>query len=60
MNKLHAVLSLLLTGGAGYMGFTGYSLNEGDVIRNVPRSIRDNPGSYRSIYTNYFRYSGGK
>jgi hypothetical protein len=26
----------------------------------VPRSIRDNPGSYRSIYSSYHHYTGGK
>ncbi|GAB4361143.1 MAG: hypothetical protein OHK0021_05230 [Bryobacter sp.] len=60
MARAHFLLSMLLTGGASYLGFTGFSFNKGDVIRNVPRSIRDNPGSYRSIYSNYFRYTGGK
>lgn len=27
---------------------------------NVPRSVRDNPGSYRSIYTQNMHYTGGK
>jgi len=26
----------------------------------VPRSIRDNPGSYRSVYGYYHHYTGGK
>ncbi len=60
MTKLHAAYSLLLTAFASYLGFTGYTFTQGDVVRNVPRSVRDNPGSYRSIYNNYYRYTGGK
>ena len=29
-------------------------------VRNVPQSIRDNPGAYRSLYTGSPRYFGGK
>ncbi len=60
MTRLHAIYSLFLTGFATYLGITGYSFRKGDELRNVPRSVRDNPGSYRSIYSNYNRYSGGK
>ncbi len=28
--------------------------------RETPRSIRDNPGAYRSTYGGYSRYTGGK
>jgi hypothetical protein len=30
------------------------------VVQNVPRSIRDNPAAYRSIYTTSPRLFGGK
>ena len=30
------------------------SVNE---VKNVPKSVRDNPGAYRSIYGGYHRYS---
>jgi hypothetical protein len=42
---------------AHYSGWTFSRVNE---VRGVPKSIRDNPGIYRSIYTGYSRYSGGK
>ena len=29
-------------------------------VKNVPRSVRDNPGSYRSVYSSYHHYTGGK
>ena len=31
-----------------------------DEIKNVPKSVRDNPGSYRSSYGWGRTYSGGK
>lgn len=50
-----AVLGLLAT--AQYRGWT---LTSTDRLNNVPKSVRDNPGSYRSIYVFYHHYSGGK
>lgn len=49
---------VLLT--AGYGSWAGWNLfsPRGRVIS--PRSVRDNPGAYRPIYSTYRRYSGGK
>lgn len=51
---------LTLLGGASWLEYRGYSLSSVSQVRGVPKSIRDNPGIYRSIYTGYGRYSGGK
>ena len=40
--------------------YRGWSLNHVNEVRNVPRSVRDNPGSYRSVYSSYHHYTGGK
>lgn len=40
--------------------YRGWSLNRVNEVRNVPRSVRDNPGSYRSVYSSYHHYTGGK
>ena len=40
--------------------YRGLSLNRVDQVLNVPRSVRDNPGSYRSVYSSYHHYTGGK
>jgi len=40
--------------------YRGWSLNRVDVVPNVPKSVRDNPGSYRSVYGYYHHYTGGK
>jgi hypothetical protein len=40
--------------------YRGWSLNRVDEVPNVPKSVRDNPGSYRSVYGFYHHYTGGK
>ena len=50
-------LLLLATSWAQYSGWSFQSVNE---RKNVPKSIRDNPGAYRSLYSGYPRYFGGK
>jgi hypothetical protein len=49
------VLAAVATG--AYRGWTLLPVNQ---FKNVPRSIRDNPGSYRSVYSSYHHYTGGK
>ena len=50
-----AVLGLMAT--AQFRGWNMSAVNE---VKNVPRSVRDNPGSYRSVYSSYHHYTGGK
>ena len=45
---------------AAWAEYGGWSLNRVDQVLNVPRSVRDNPGSYRSVYSSYHHYTGGK
>lgn len=51
------LIVLALTGVAEYRGWSLTSLNE---VKDVPRSVRDNPGAYRSIYRGFPHYTGGK
>jgi hypothetical protein len=50
---------VLLTGltWAEYRGWTMSGVNQ---VKNVPKTVRDNPGAYRSHYGGYSRYIGGK
>jgi hypothetical protein len=48
---------LMSVGFAQYSGLSMASVNE---VKNIPRSVRDNPGAYRSIYVGNSRYIGGK
>ena len=54
---IYGLLLLGLTGASQYRGWSMQSVNETKV---VPRTVRDNPGAYRSIYHGYSRYTGGK
>ncbi len=53
----YGMMLLGLAGMAGYRGWTVMPLNQGN---HLPRTVRDNPGAYRSTYGGYSRYSGGK
>ena len=53
----YGALLLLLLGAAEYRGWSPLSINE---VKNIPKSVRDNPGAYRSIYRGYPRVFGGK
>ena len=53
----YGLLLLGVTTMAEYRGWTLSRVNERKV---APKSIRDNPGAYRSTYGGYSRYSGGK
>jgi hypothetical protein len=51
-------MMLGLAGFANYRGWGGFfSPTE---VRDVPKSVRNNPGSYRSHYGYLPRYFGGK
>ncbi len=54
---LYGVFLLMVTAVAEYQGWSTTRLNE---VKNVPRTIRDNPGAYRSIYRSFPHYTGGK
>jgi len=53
----YGVLLLGLVGVAEYRGWSPASVIE---LKNVPRTVRDNPGAYRSHYAFLPRYIGGK
>lgn len=53
----YGALVLVLVGIAEYRG---WSLQRVSQIKNVPRTVRDNPGSYRSVYASHPHYIGGK
>jgi hypothetical protein len=40
--------------------YRGWSMTSVTQVKDVPKSVRDNPGAYRSIYAFYPRYVGGK
>jgi len=59
-NPLFLLYGLLLLGAASYVEYRGWSWDRVNQQRVIPKSIRDNPGAYRSAYGGYSRYIGGK
>ncbi len=37
-----------------YADYRGWGLSSYNELKNVPKSIRDNPGAYRSVYQRYY------
>lgn len=60
MRPLYLAFGIVALLATGYGERTGWLLPHPDTVRNVPRSIRDNPGAWRSIYRGSPRYFGGK
>jgi len=60
MRLVYLFYGLLALGTAGYADYRGVSFLRATEIRNVPKSIRDNPGAYRSLYRGSSRSFGGK
>jgi hypothetical protein len=60
MSKMYILYCLMVLGLLGTAEYRGWSLASVNEVKNVPRSVRDNPGSYRSVYSSYHHYTGGK
>jgi hypothetical protein len=60
LRKLYVTYGLVVLLGLAFAEYRGLSLSSIDEVKNVPKSIRDNPGAYRAHYAIYHRYSGGK
>ena len=58
--KLYLAYGMLILGGTGFAQYHGWGLDRISQLKNVPKSVRDNPGSYRSVYGFYHHYTGGK
>jgi hypothetical protein len=59
-HPLFLLYGLTLLGFAGWGEHRGWTFSRVSEHRVAPKTIRDNPGIYRSIYSGYGRYSGGK
>lgn len=59
-HPLYLAYGLILLSLATAAEYRGWAVFRPDEVKGLPKTIRDNPGVYRSIYANYSRYSGGK
>jgi hypothetical protein len=60
MRILYMLYGAAVLVGLSIAQYQGWSLARVNEVKNVPRSVRDNPGSYRSVYSSYHHYTGGK
>ena len=60
MTRLYLAYGLLVVGLMGVAEYRGWSLTAGTLGRTVPKSVRDNPGSYRPAYGPFRHFTGGK
>ncbi len=56
----YLIYGFMLLGGVAVAEHQGWGLNRVNQVKNVPKTVRDNPGAYRSHYGFYPRYVGGK
>jgi hypothetical protein len=54
MLRLFVAYGILILGLFTYANYRGLSLTRNDEVKNIPRSIRNNPGAYRSMYQRYY------
>jgi hypothetical protein len=59
-NPLFLLYGVLLLGATTVAEYRGWSFTSVTQQKVLPKSIRDNPGAYRSTYGGYSRYIGGK
>jgi len=60
MKNLYIIFGVLMLSLAGYAQYQGMSLTRVNEVKDIPKTVRDNPGAYRSHYAGYYRYFGGK
>ncbi len=59
-HPVYLLFGVLVLGAFAAAELRGYTLLRPTEVRNVPRSVRENPGAYRSIYVGSTRYRRGK
>jgi hypothetical protein len=59
-NPFFLLYGVLLLGATTFAEYRGWSLDRVNQQKVLPKSIRDNPGAYRSTYGGFSRYIGGK
>ena len=56
----YLIYSMMMLTTATWAEFRGWTMSTVNQVKNVPKTVRDNPGAYRSHYAYYARYIGGK
>lgn len=61
-HSLYLLFGVLMLAWLGVRTYSGVPLfaSKANEAKVVPRTVRDNPGAYRSVYGGYSHYVGGK
>jgi len=54
MYRGYLIYGIVILASLSYADYRGLSLMRYDEVKNVPKSIRNNPGVYRGMYRNYY------
>ncbi len=54
MYRFFLAYGILVLGLFGFADVRGWAPSSYDEFKNVPKTVRDNPGIYRSMYRRYF------
>ncbi len=60
MKRFYPFFAAGVLGWLAWAGVYGFSFTDVDEVKSVPKSVRANPGSYRSHYRAYYRTYTGK
>jgi hypothetical protein len=54
VHRAYWIFGLVVLGTMAYADYRGLSFTRYDEVQNIPKSIRNNPGSYRGLYQRYY------
>ena len=60
MSRMYLVYGLVVIGLMATAQYQGWRLTSVTQARAMPKSVRDNPGSYRPVYGGFRHFTGGK
>lgn len=60
MTRIYLLYGLLVLGTMGTAQYRGWRIRSVSSGLTTPKSVRDNPGSYRPIYGGFGHFTGGK
>lgn len=60
MKRWYPIWAAMVLGWLAWACLFGFSFTDADEVKSVPRSVRNNPGSYRSHYRYYYHTHTGK
>jgi hypothetical protein len=60
MSRLYLIYGLIVVGAMATAQYQGWRLTAVSGGRVAPKTVRNNPGSYRPVYGGFGHYMGGK